>query len=74
MDASERVYGACMYVRSVSEEDGDVTVRLLIAKSRVAPLKPTTIPRLELCGALTAARLFEKIKTSLRLIIDNVYF
>ncbi|CAH0401410.1 unnamed protein product [Chilo suppressalis] len=53
-DASESAYGACVYVRSV-DVSGVVMVRLLMAKSRVAPIKPT---RLELCGALVGARLF----------------
>ncbi|XP_059055473.1 uncharacterized protein LOC131849411 [Achroia grisella] len=71
-DASERAYGACIYLRSVSTS-GEVMVRLLMAKSRVAPIKPTTIPRLELCGALMGARLYDKVITSLRLGIDQAY-
>ncbi|XP_063381909.1 uncharacterized protein LOC134668358 [Cydia fagiglandana] len=58
-DASERAYGACLYLRSINGK-GDVLVRLLLAKSRVAPIKPTTIPRLELSGALAGVRLYEK--------------
>ncbi|CAH2101858.1 unnamed protein product [Euphydryas editha] len=58
-DASERAYGACVYVRSLNGKDCGM-VRLLSAKSRVAPVKPTTIPRLELCGALVGARLYDK--------------
>ncbi|XP_049869686.1 uncharacterized protein LOC126369369 isoform X1 [Pectinophora gossypiella] len=65
-DASERAYGACLFVRSVGR-NGEILVRLLTAKSRVAPLKPTTIPRLELCAALVGARLYEKAVKSLRL-------
>ncbi|CAK1597961.1 unnamed protein product [Parnassius mnemosyne] len=72
-DASECAYGACIYVRSVSDK-GEVMVRLLTAKSRVAPIKPTTIPRLELCGALVGARLYEKVVNSLRVKVDQVYF
>lgn len=63
-DASENPYGACLYARSVDQSD-EVTVRLLMAKSRVAPLKPTTIPRLELCAALVGTRLYEKVMSSL---------
>ncbi|XP_046965871.1 uncharacterized protein LOC124534205 [Vanessa cardui] len=72
-DASERAYGACLYVRSVSDE-GDVLVRLLVAKGRVAPLKPTTIPRLELCGALVGVRIYEKVVTSLRVRAARTFF
>ncbi|XP_065087476.1 uncharacterized protein LOC135709181 [Ochlerotatus camptorhynchus] len=65
-DASQLAYGACVYVRS-TDASGMVKVALLTAKSRVAPLKRQSIPRLELCGALLAAQLFEKVKSSLQL-------
>ncbi|XP_050494394.1 uncharacterized protein LOC126875562 [Bombus huntii] len=50
-DASERAYGACVYLRTITP-DGHVWTQLLTAKSKVAPLKSQTIPRLELSGAL----------------------
>nr|XP_029727474.1 uncharacterized protein LOC115265663 [Aedes albopictus] len=65
-DASQLAYGACAYVRSTNP-GGLVKVALLSSKSRVAPLKRLSIPRLELCGALLAAELYEKIKSSLQL-------
>ena len=46
-DPSKSGFGACVYLRSFCRS-GKVTVRLLTAKSRVAPLKTETIPRLEL--------------------------
>ncbi|XP_062713663.1 uncharacterized protein LOC134290521 [Aedes albopictus] len=58
-DASLRAYGAVLYTRCISP-DGTVEVNLVCSKSRVAPLKPMTIPRLELCGALLLARLVDK--------------
>ncbi|KAJ8036637.1 hypothetical protein HOLleu_20672 [Holothuria leucospilota] len=55
-DASEFAFGTCAYIRwQVSNDSYDV--RFLTAKSRVAPLKRLTIPRLELQGAVLAARL-----------------
>ncbi|XP_055589329.1 uncharacterized protein LOC129741616 [Uranotaenia lowii] len=64
-DASERAYGACVYARSVNSK-GKVCVQLLTSKSRVSPLKSQSIPRLELCGALKAAELGEKVKESIK--------
>ncbi|KAL0902136.1 hypothetical protein ABMA27_000080 [Loxostege sticticalis] len=72
-DASERAYGACLYVRSVSHS-GFVTVHLLTSKSKVAPIKPTTMPRLELCGALLATRLCSKVLSALTVPIDSCTF
>ncbi|XP_047024458.1 uncharacterized protein LOC124633320 isoform X1 [Helicoverpa zea] len=57
-DASERAYGACLHVRSVSLS-GEVHIHLT-ATSKLAPVKSTTIPRLELCAALLSSRLYVK--------------
>jgi len=62
-DASEEAYGACIYVRS-RDKDDQWHARLLCAKTRVAPLKGATIPRLELNGALLLADLIQKISNS----------
>lgn len=70
-DSSERAYGACIYLGSI-DVNGNVTVRLLCAKSKVAPLAPTTIPRFELCAALLAARLCKAVIGSLRSKPDRV--
>ena len=61
-DASERAYAAVVYIRS-TYSDGQVEVRLVASKSRVAPIKRQTIPRLELLGALILARLVNKLKS-----------
>ena len=63
-DASELAYGAASYLRLVCS-DGFVQVHLMMAKSRLAPLKGSTIPRLELAGALEAVRLDKILRKEL---------
>lgn len=43
-DASEKAYGAALYVRSQISSN-QYCVRLVWSKSRVAPLRKTTLPR-----------------------------
>ena len=63
-DASKKAYATAVYLRS-EYEDGRVEVRLLSSKTRVAPIKQQTIPRLELLGALISARLVSTLLKSL---------
>ena len=63
-DASESAYGACVYVRTVNQSQ-QVSVHLLASKSKVAPIKQISIPRLELCGALLATELLTKVRNAL---------
>lgn len=72
-DASEDAYGACLYIRSMNSL-GLIHIHLLASKNRVAPIKPVTIPRLELCGALLGARLCVKVKSALTLDIKKCHF
>ncbi|CAK9799185.1 hypothetical protein ANTPLA_LOCUS1922 [Anthophora plagiata] len=71
-DASERAYGACIYLRS-TDIHGNNYVSLVCSKSRVAPVNPLTLPRLELCAALLLARLYTATKLSLHFEINQVY-
>lgn len=72
-DASEAAYGACIFLRSITK-NGQVHTSLLCAKSRVAPLKVLSIPRLELCGALLLAQLTKVVLSSLALPISQTFY
>ena len=50
-DASMKAYSTVIYF--VCELNGYIQVELLMSKTRVAPLKTQTIPRLELMSALS---------------------
>ncbi|GFW59552.1 integrase_H2C2 domain-containing protein [Trichonephila clavipes] len=71
--ASEKAYGSSIYLKSISAL-GEVKVCLVTSKSRVSPLKQISIPRLELCGAVLAAKLMKKVKEALNLQITAVHF
>lgn len=70
-DASEKAYGACLYLVT-KNESGHIMSRLMCAKSRVAPLKTISLPRLELCGAVLLARLTNKVLSIMDLNITEV--
>ncbi|XP_062556846.1 uncharacterized protein LOC134221675 [Armigeres subalbatus] len=70
-DASKRAYGAVVYTRCIAL-DGTISVKLIASKSRVAPIKPMTIPRLKLCGAKLLAELVKKIAVTMKINFDEV--
>lgn len=65
-DASEKAYAAVIYARTI-HSNGMITVRLLTAKTRVAPIndKKQTIPRLELLGAHVLSTLMKTITNTM---------
>ena len=54
-DASATGYGQVTYLRSVDDK-GNIHCAFLMGKSRLAPLKAMTIPRLELTAATTSVQ------------------
>lgn len=72
-DASKNAYGACVYIRTVDKET-KIHSNLLCAKTKVAPLKTQTIPRLELCAALMLAKLISTVEDALDTNIDSVTY
>ncbi|XP_025262293.1 uncharacterized protein LOC112637250 [Camponotus floridanus] len=65
-DASERGYAAVVYLRVVSSPS--TTIKLLAAKSKVAPIKPVSLPRLELCAAVLVTNLTFHLREALDLL------
>ncbi len=63
-DASKKAFCAMVYL-AYRTEDGKTHVRLVASKTRVAPLKELSIPRLELMSARILAQLVNTIKNAL---------
>lgn len=72
-DASEQAYGACIYIVCKSST-GEMSSALMCSKSRVAPLKILSLPRLELCGTLLLARLMKMLMTGLNVTVHSKFF
>lgn len=71
-DASEMAYAAAIYVKS-KNINNETKITLLVAKTKVAPIKKLTIPRLELCGALLLARLAKKVINAMQINYQKIY-
>ena len=70
-DASEM--GLCVVAYLRFESDDIINVSFVMGKTRVAPLKTTTIPKLELQAALHASRIKVSILEQHDITIDGVY-
>lgn len=69
-DASELAYTAAVYLRALSN-DRRISTCLVMSKTRVAPLKKLTLPRIELMTAVITARLCTYVKKQLDCAIDR---
>ena len=70
-DASEQAYGAVAYLRTATKE-GRIHLSFILARSRVAPKRVHSIPRLELCAALVAAQLSSLLIKELTLEVAHI--
>ncbi|XP_054709036.1 uncharacterized protein LOC129218737 [Uloborus diversus] len=70
-DASEKGFGAVIYTQ-VYSKTGESSSRLLCSKSRVAPIKTLTIPRLELSACLLLEKFMRKVIQSLKMQIAEI--
>ena len=71
-DASEDAFGSVAYVRTICENNINVT--FLLGKTKVAPLKQVSVPRLELAAATLAAKMANTIKQELSFEFNEIYF
>ena len=71
--ASSHAYAAALYMRSIYN-NGHVDVKFIASKSRVAPLKKQSIPRLELLRAVILARLVSTVVKSLPIKLPVYYW
>jgi len=73
-DASEKGFSAVVYLR-LRSSSGPPVVSLLGAKTKMAPTKASTIPRLELCAAVLLARWMARLKQTLerKIKITQIY-
>ena len=72
-DACMNGYGFCTYLRLV-DTSGQSSVCLIFAKSRVWPIKPVTVPRLELTAAALAVRYSIVLEKELALDVPLKHF
>ncbi|XP_078364199.1 uncharacterized protein LOC144648546 [Oculina patagonica] len=70
-DASPKAYGAAVYIR-VIDKLGQASSQLVMSKSRVAPIKEVSLPRLELLAAVVNARLLKFVVDTLQIKINRV--
>ncbi|XP_037821723.1 uncharacterized protein LOC119610536 [Lucilia sericata] len=71
-DASEKAYAGVIYAR-VERPNGEIYTHLLTAKTKVAPIKSISLPRLELCGALLATDLLKSVLFEIDIPLCQIY-
>ena len=67
-DSSEKAYAASVYARVTVNDE--TSVKLVMSKSRVAPLSRLSIPRLELLSCLILARVIVAVKEMINAVLD----
>lgn len=72
VDASNLAMAAAVYVRIVTQKEKG-QVRLVCLKTKVAPLKRMTIPRMELTAALILTKLVLHVRQALDLTNSKIY-
>jgi len=70
--ASEHAYGFCIYLST--RINGKFISRLIFSKSKVAPTKALSLPRLELCGARLLCNVWHIIKHKFTNFTNSTFF
>ncbi len=72
-DASRDAYGAASYIRLI-DKSGKLTCSLVLAKTKLAPIRQLTIPRLELATATLTVSMDKYLRKELDIVIDKSMF
>ncbi|XP_011880820.1 PREDICTED: uncharacterized protein LOC105569200 [Vollenhovia emeryi] len=72
LDASSAAYAAVVYLKTISDSD-QTMISLVMGKSKVAPIKPMSIPRLELAVAVLLSKLIQYVQKALQISTINSY-
>ena len=69
-DASPKAYGAVVYAL-IKDVSGEAKVQLIMSKSKVAPTKRVTLPRLELLAAYILSKLLKFVLKALKVSVNR---
>lgn len=72
-DASEQAIAAVAYFKAISP-DNEQHCGFALGKAKVAPTHGHSVPRLELCGAVLAIEVYEKVSEALGVTFESVCF
>ena len=72
-DASEAAYAGVVYLRATDSHSSSIHTTLVMAKTKVAPIKRLSVPRLELCGALLITNLLIHCGKTLGIPLESTY-
>ena len=71
-DTLEGAYAGMVYIWA-TDLNHDAHLSLVMGRKKVAPIKPLTMPRLELCGTIIVARLLQHVRGILKVPRSNIF-
>lgn len=72
-DASQDAIGVTVYLRQLNKAN-EISTSLVYGQAKVAPVTPTSIPRLELCGAVLAVQAAQRVLKEIDMEITEVIY